>query len=124
MEVDKFLKAKYYCTAVLQLTSAAQMILLDYENEVRKLGFESRQKAKQLINNNAKDAVKLNANLKRLEKELTVKLDEEQEDRFLDDVGFIYKLILLAIDRSGDDDGIRDQILNDILKYESKLNLI
>ena len=103
--------AKYLATLVLQLTSLAELFLKDYEAELYKAGFESKQAAKMRIKQNAELAKKLRLNLKSIELDLTGKCSEEQEDAFLDDVGFLHNLILKAYSVAGERDNRRKRIL-------------
>ena len=123
MSEPNFEKAKYLATLILQCSSLAELYLKDYEFEMRKQGYESKQKAKQLILANADNARRLMSSLQFLEKQLTVKINEEQQDNFLDDVGFLHNMILLLYDRCGDNEQKRTVAKAMIFNMKSELNL-
>lgn len=123
MTEPNFHKAKYLATLILQCSSLAELYLKDYEAEMRKQGYESKQRAKQLILANADNARRLMSSLQYLEKQLTVKINEEQEDCFLDDVGFLHNMLLLLIDRCGDNEQKRLLARASIFNIKSELNL-
>ena len=117
--------AKYLATLVLQLTSLAELFLKDYEAQLYKAGYESKQAAKMRIKQNADLARKLRLNLKSIELELTGKCSEEQADAFLDDVGFLYNLILKAYSVAGEKDNRRKRILKTVDNlYPKKMLLL
>jgi len=103
----------------------AELFLKDYEAELYKQGAQSKQHIKQKINNNARAAEQLRKQTASIETMLFGKLNEKQTDAFLDDVGFLYNVLLTAIDRCGDSEKMRETMLKKIqTMYKSKLNLI
>ena len=124
MSEVNFDKAKYYATFVLQCTSLAELFLKDYENELRTQGYASRQRAKQMILNNAKDAKRLMASLSSIERQLTSKTNEHEQDCFLDDVGFLHNMLLLIMDRCGDNEEKRIKARAMIFNMKSELKLL
>jgi len=103
----------------------AELFLKDYEAELYKQGAQSKQQIKQKINNNARAAEQLRKQTASIETMLFGKLNEKQTDAFLDDVGFLYNVLLTAIDRCGDSEKMRETMLKKIqTMYKSKLNLI
>lgn len=118
-------KAKYFATLVLHCTSMAELFLKDYEAELYKQGSQSKQAIKMHIKQNARQAEMLRLNLKSIEQRLFGKLTEEQEDCFFDDTGFLHNVLLSAIDRAGDSEMRREQILKKIKSsYKSQLGLV
>lgn len=119
-----FDRAKYLATLVVQCTSLSELYLKDYEADLRKQGYESKQLTKKLINDNANQAKKLRLQLKKVENMLLDKVNEEQEDSFLDDVGFLHNMILLLVDRCGDNDQKRLMAKSMIFNMKSELNML
>lgn len=107
-----FEQAKVYATLILQCTSLAEMYLKDYQHELRKQGYESKQKAKAMIKGNLELSEKLRLSLRKLEFELLNKTNDEQQDNFLEDVGFLHSLISKATAICLHDIPKRDEILN------------
>ena len=118
-----FSKAKYQATLVLQCTSLAELYLKDYEYEMYKQGYESKQLAKQLVNNNARKAEQLRKQLSLLEGKLTKQTNNAQQDAFLEDVGFLHEMIFLLTDRCGDNEQKRIMARAMIFNMKSELNL-
>ena len=119
MQNDGFLKARKFATMVLLLTSAAELVLKDYEFELRKLGYESKQAAKMRVKNNARLADQLAKSLRSLEAELNAKITPEMRDHFLDDAGFVYSIVNTAFQKVGDDDQRREMLLKMISKLKT-----
>lgn len=119
-----FERAKYLATLVLQCTSLAELYLKDYESDLRKQGYESRQIAKKMILDNARQAKSLRLQLKRVENMLTDKISEQHEDNFLEDVGFLHNMLLLLIDRCGDNEEKRIKAKAMIFNMKSELNML
>lgn len=119
-----FDRAKYLATLVVQCTSLSELYLKDYEADLRKQGYESKQLTKKLINDNANQAKKLRLQLKKVENMLLDQVNEEQEDSFLDDVGFLHNMILLLVDRCGDNDQKRLMAKSMIFNMKSELNML
>ena len=119
-----FERAKYLATLVLHCTSLAELYLKDYESDLRKQGYESRQMAKKMILDNARQAKSLRLQLKSLENMLTDKISEQQEDNFLADVGFLHNMLLLLIDRCGDNEEKRIKAKAMIFNMKSELNML
>lgn len=119
-----FERAKYLATLVLQCTSLAELYLKDYEADLRKQGYETRQLAKKMILDNAQKAKSLRLQLKRVENKLTDKISEQQEDGFLEDVGFLHNMLLLLIDRCGDNEEKRIKAKAMIFNMGSELNIL
>ena len=119
-----FDRAKYLATLVVQCTSLSELYLKDYEADLRKQGYESKQLTKKLINDNANQAKKLRQQLKKVENMLLDQVNEEQEDSFLDDVGFLHNMILLLVDRCGDNDQKRLMAKSMIFNMKSELNML
>ena len=119
MSNDGFLKARKFATMVLLLTSAAELVLKDYEFELRKLGYESKQAAKMRVNNNARLAEQLAKSLRSLEAELNAKITPEMRDNFLDDVGFVYSVVNTSLQKVGDDNQRREMLLKMISKLKT-----
>ena len=119
-----FDRAKYLATLVVQCTSLSELYLKDYEADLRKQGYESKQLTKKLINDNANQAKKLRLQLKKVENMLLDQVNEEQEDSFLDDVGFLHNMILLLVDRCGDNDQKRLMAKSMIFNMKSELNVL
>lgn len=92
---------------------------------MRRLGFKSRQLAKKMINDNAKDAKRLKINLAHLEGKLLNKITDDQQDDFLDDVAFLHKMLKLVVDRCGDNETKRQQAYSMIFNsFKSELNIM
>ena len=72
-----FDRAKYLATLVVQCTSLSELYLKDYEADLRKQGYESKQLTKKLINDNANQAKKLRLQLKKVENMLLDQVNEE-----------------------------------------------
>lgn len=119
-----FDRAKYLATLVVQCTSLSELYLKDYEADLRKQGYESKQLTKKLINDNANQAKKLRLQLKKVENMLLDQVNEDQEDSFLDDVGFLHNMILLLVDRCGDNDQKRLMAKSMIFNMKSELNML
>ena len=118
-------RAKYFATLVLHCTSLAELFLKDYEAELYKQGSESRHAIKMQIKQNAEKAEMLRLKLKSIEQKLFGKLSEKQEDCFFEDTGFLHNVLLSAIDRAGDSEMRREQILKKIKSsYKSQLGLV
>ena len=49
---------------------------------------------------------------------------EDQEDSFLEDVGFLHNMILLLVDRCGDNDQKRLMAKSMIFNMKSELNML
>ena len=109
---------------MLHCTSLAELYLKDYEYDLRKQGYESRQMAKKMILDNARQARSLRLQLKRVENMLTDKISEQQEDNFLEDVGFLHNMLLLLIDRCGDNEEKRIKAKSMIFNMKSELNML
>ena len=119
-----FDRAKYLATLVVQCTSLSELYLKDYEADLRKQGYESKQLTKKLINDNANQAKKLRLQLKKVENMLLDQVTEDQEDSFLDDVGFLHNMILLLVDRCGDNEQKRLMAKSMIFNMKSELNML
>ena len=119
-----FDRAKYLATLVVQCTSLSELYLKDYEADLRKQGYESKQLTKKLINDNANQAKKLRLQLKKVENMLLDQVTEDQEDSFLEDVGFLHNMILLLVDRCGDNDQKRLMAKSMIFNMKSELNML
>ena len=55
---------------------------------------------------------------------LTDKISEQQEDNFLEDVGFLHNMLLLLIDRCGDNEEKRIKAKAMIFNMKSELNML
>ena len=119
-----FERAKYLATLVLQCTSLSELYLKDYEADLRKQGYESKQLTKKLIIDNANQAKKLRLQLKKVENMLLDKVTDDQEDNFLEDVGFLHNMILLLVDRCGDNEQKRLIAKSMIFNIKSELNML
>lgn len=119
-----FERAKYLATLVLQCTSLAELYLKDYEHDLRRQGSESKQATKKAILDNARQAEKLRLSLKRVENMLMDRTSENQKDDFLDDVGFLHNMILLLVDRCGDNEEKRTKAKAMIFNMKSELNML
>lgn len=119
-----FDRAKYLATLVVQCTSLSELYLKDYEADLRKQGYESKQLTKKLINDNANQAKKLRLQLKKVENMLLDQVTEDQEDSFLEDVGFLHNMILLLVDRCGDNEQKRLMAKSMIFNMKSELNML
>lgn len=118
-----FSTAKHLATLVLQFTSLAELYTKDYEAELYKQGFESRQAAKKMITDNARVAHSLHLSLMRLENTLLQKISEAEQDDFLDDVGFLHEMCLLITDRCGANETKRTMVRAAIFNIKSELNI-
>jgi len=110
-EVKIETKAKYLATLILQSTSLADLFLRDYSHEVNKLHQSVNGSAKFRVKNNLELAKKLSNSISSIECDLNKKINDKQEDHFLDDVGFLYKLIVLVYSQVGDSDLRRSKVL-------------
>lgn len=119
-----FKKAKYQATLVLQFTSLAELYLKDYEAELYKQGYKSKQMAKKRILDNARAAERLRLNCLSIEQELTAKTNENQMDDFLGDIGFMHNMFLLLIDRCGSSEQKRTMAHAAIYNMKSELNIL
>lgn len=96
----------------------------DYEAELYKQGYATKQLAKKKIKDNARQAECLRLQLSSLEGELTSTTNETQKDSFLEDVGFLHNLIVLTIDRCGDNEKKRARVIKYISAIKTELDIL
>lgn len=121
-------RAALLATMIIQSTSVAVLFLRDYQAVLNDLGRDTRHEAKRMVTNNAEKAISLMVSLEKIEKSMIktiTSVNEEHEDHFLNDVGFMYNLMISAYEMCHDSEQRRDSILKKInTAYKTKLKEI
>lgn len=100
---------------VFVLADVLESNLISMQEEFKKNGFELRHEAKRSFNTAL-------ANIKKLRMEVN-KCSESTQDNFGKDSDMLNALMLMIIDRCGDDDMFHFKLYNYIKSFPSKLNL-
>ena len=100
---------------VFVLADVLESNLINMQEEFKKNGFELRHEAKRHFNTAL-------ANIKKLRREVD-RCSESTQDNFGNDSDMINAMILMIIDRCGDDDMFHFKLYNYIKSFPSKLNL-
>ena len=100
---------------VFVLADVLESNLISMQDEFKKNGFELRHEAKRSFNTAL-------ANIKKLRREVD-KCSESTQDNFGKDSDMLNALMLMIIDRCGDDDMFHFKLYNYIKSFPSKLNL-
>lgn len=100
---------------VFVLADVLESNLISMQDEFKKNGFELRHEAKRSFNTAL-------ANIKKLRREVD-KCSESTQDNFGKDADMLNALMLMIIDRCGDDDMFHFKLYNYIKSFPSKLNL-
>lgn len=125
---ENFERAEITASMIIQATSVAVLLLKDYECIMNQLGYQTKQITKKMVTVNAEKAAILMTNLMRIEKNMIKTItvnDKDNEDHFLNDVGFMYNLILSSYEMCYDSEQRRESILKKInTAYKTKLKEI
>lgn len=108
-------KIKTITNIVFVLADVLESNLISMQDEFKKNGFELRHEAKRSFNTAL-------ANIKKLRREVD-KCSESTQDNFGKDADMLNALMLMIIDRCGDDDMFHFKLYNYIKSFPSKLNL-
>lgn len=100
---------------VFVLADVLESNLINMQEEFKKNGFELRHEAKRSFNTAL-------ANIKKLRREVD-RCSESTQDNFGKDSDMLNALMLMIIDRCGDDDMFHFKLYNYIKSFPSKLNL-
>ena len=100
---------------VFVLADVLESNLINMQEEFKKNGFELRHEAKRSFNTAL-------ANIKKLRREVD-RCSESTQDNFGKDSDMLNALMLMIIDRCGDDDLFHFKLYNYIKSFPSKLNL-
>lgn len=100
---------------VFVLADVLESNLINMQEELKKNGFELRHEAKRSFNTAL-------ANIKKLRREVD-RCSESTQDNFGKDSDMLNALMLMIIDRCGDDDMFHFKLYNYIKSFPSKLNL-
>ena len=100
---------------VFVLADVLESNLINMQEEFRKNGFELRHEAKRSFNTAL-------ANIKKLRREVD-RCSESTQDNFGKDSDMLNAIMLMIIDRCGDDDLFHFKLYNYIKSFPSKLNL-
>ena len=100
---------------VFVLADVLESNLISMQDEFKKNGFELRHEAKRSFNTALE-------NIKKLRREVN-KCSESTQDNFGNDSDMLNALMLMIIDRCGDDDMFHFKLYNYIKSFPSKLNL-
>lgn len=100
---------------VFVLADVLESNLINMQEEFKKNGFELRHEAKRYFNTAL-------ANIKKLRREVD-RCSESTQDNFGNDADMLNAMILMIIDRCGDDDLFHFKLYNYIKSFPSKLNL-
>jgi hypothetical protein len=105
-------KQASYCAMIIQhLSSAAELVLKDYEYHINFLGSDLKRETKNEVKRNAELAKKLRLSFAEMERKITIDASAESKDQFLDDVGFVYNIVMDSMRVAGDSDNRRARIL-------------
>lgn len=100
---------------VFVLADVLESNLINMQEEFKKNGFELRHEAKRSFNTAL-------ANIQKLRREVN-KCSKSTQDNFGNDSDMLNALMLMIIDRCGDDDMFHFKLYNYIKSFPSKLNL-
>ena len=100
---------------VFVLADVLESNLINMQEEFKKNGFELRHEAKRSFNTAL-------ANIKKLRREVD-RCSDSTQDNFGKDSDMLNALMLMIIDRCGDDDMFHFKLYNYIKSFPSKLNL-
>ena len=100
---------------VFVLADVLESNLINMQEEFKNNGFELRHEAKRSFNTAL-------ANIKKLRREVD-RCSESTQDNFGKDSDMLNALMLMIIDRCGDDDMFHFKLYNYIKSFPSKLNL-
>ena len=100
---------------IFVLADVLESNLISMQDEFKKNGFELRHEAKRSFNTAL-------SNIKKLRREVD-KCSESTQDNFGNDSDMLNALMLMIIDRCGDDDMFHFKLYNYIKSFPSKLNL-
>lgn len=100
---------------VFVLADVLESNLINMQEEFKKNGFELRHEAKRSFNTAL-------ANIKKLRREVD-RCSESTQDNFGKDSDMLNAIMLMIIDRCGDDDMFHFKLYNYIKSFPSKLNL-
>ena len=117
---ERIERAGYNNGLVFIMLSVAKLIAKDVEDDLRTLGMEYNNTEKWLINQAANKQKEVYDRISVLE---TTLFNSKPEDDILDDVGYVYDMMNLLLDRVGSNEQKMIQARALIFNIKSELNI-